>query len=207
MSKPKDFGWSAAGEYVVRADAGGVALPTPEAIRARRVRFDDSVREIPDDFFHVGDREPYCALEEVFIPASVMRIGVAVFAFCVSLRVVTCQPPVSLRPVSLEAMFAKCQSLADISFLAAWDTSEVTSMKGTFAACTALSDISPIAGWNTSHVRTMAALFAGCSALCDLTPLAAWDTSRVADATSLFAGCSAAPVPPNLLRLTSLETA
>lgn len=43
-------------------------------------------------------------------------------------------------------------TLTDISGLAEWDTSDVTSMKGTFSFCYALSDLKPIANWNTSNV-------------------------------------------------------
>ena len=90
---------------------------------------------------------------------------------------------------SMEAMFAGCTSLTDISPLSGWDIPDGTSIEGMFANCPSLTDISPISGWDISGVTVIADMFFYCTSLTDLSPLSGWDVSGKTSLYDMFGGC------------------
>ncbi len=97
---------------------------------------------------------------------------------------------ISDEVTDMEFMFGECSSLADISTLQMWDTSNVTSMKWIFSDCSSLADISSLKNWNTSKVTNMMGMFEGCSSLSDVSSLENWKTSKVTKMLDMFKGCS-----------------
>ena len=86
----------------------------------------------------------------------------------------------------MNSMFNNCQNLTDISALANWDVSNVTSMYDMFYNCQKLTDISALANWNTSSVITIMKMFANCINLTSLTPILNWNTSNVTTMMNVF---------------------
>ena len=78
-------------------------------------------------------------------------------------------------------------ALNDISALANFNTSFVTTMSSMFLGDTALNNLSPLSNWNTENVTNMNAMFQDNHALTDISPLSNWDTSCVSDMGDLFA--------------------
>ena len=95
----------------------------------------------------------------------------------------------SSRLTSMFWMFENCGKLTDISPLAKWDTSNVESMFFAFAS-TGVSNLRPLENWNTSHLTDLSSAFYGCGRLADVSPLAKWDTSNVRSMDSTFAYCT-----------------
>ena len=71
----------------------------------------------------------------------------------------------------MSRMFENCKSLVDISYLDAWDVSNVENMSNMFSECYKLEDISPIANWDVSNAKNMTDMFYHCHRLADLSPL------------------------------------
>jgi surface protein len=83
-------------------------------------------------------------------------------------------------------------NLTDISALADWDVSKVTSFKYFIHICTSLADISPLSGWvfnQTAGVDLTGAL-AQMRSLTDLSPIANWKITRM-NLTQTFDTCTA----------------
>ncbi|MBO7560978.1 BspA family leucine-rich repeat surface protein [Candidatus Saccharibacteria bacterium] len=93
----------------------------------------------------------------------------------------------------ISSLFDQDTSLADISPLANWDTSKLTSILGTFRG-TAISDLSPIATkscgdktcWDTSNLEEISSAFQRMTNLSDLSPLATWNVSKLNDLNFAF---------------------
>lgn len=83
-------------------------------------------------------------------------------------------------------LFSDCTALTDISGLAGWDTTKVTSMYALFSGAKSLSDISALADWDTSNVTDMSCMFYGAKSLPDALALRNWNTSNVTDMSCLF---------------------
>lgn len=77
-------------------------------------------------------------------------------------------------------------SITSLDALANWDVSNVTEFEQTFRFVSSLNDISALANWNVSSATTMRNLFAADTSLLDLSPVANWDTSNVKDLSYLF---------------------
>ncbi len=90
---------------------------------------------------------------------------------------------------SLQMTFRGCSLLTDISALAKWDTSKVTSLDGIFWDCTRLQDISALASWDTTNVQFMSNVFNNCNSISDFTPISKWNTSRVTSMRFTFCRC------------------
>ena len=89
---------------------------------------------------------------------------------------------------TLRSFFYNDTGLADISALANWDVSNVTSLHAAFYNNTSLADISALANWDVKNVTTLYGIFAGNSSLTDISPLANWDTSNVTTLQATFYG-------------------
>lgn len=89
--------------------------------------------------------------------------------------------------------FNGCHKLVDISALADWDTSKLTSIEGMFNHCHELADISPIAKWDTSNVTNMSYLFNCCYKLNDISHLYHWNIGKVTKMRFIFNGCHSLP--------------
>ena len=95
---------------------------------------------------------------------------------------------------TLNYLFSANTSLNNISGLAHWDVSGVTSMYYLFSGCASLSDIYPLEDWDVSNVINMGYMFAAGtnaeygSILSDLNPLADWTVSSVTNMSDMFYG-------------------
>ena len=93
------------------------------------------------------------------------------------------------------AMFKNAKSLADISGLASWDTTNITDMGSMFLG-TSITNVDALATgkngnpniWNTSNVTTLFQLFNGANSLADISGLANWDTAKVTNMATMFGG-------------------
>ena len=94
-----------------------------------------------------------------------------------------------MPPTNHRISFNACHKLIDISALAKWDTSNVTTMSCMFNHCYELQDISPIAEWDTSNVTDMSHMFNCCYKLDDITSLYYWNIARVKNMWFIFNGC------------------
>lgn len=97
--------------------------------------------------------------------------------------------PMRIVGDTLVNAFRGLSTLVDISGLANWDVSGVTSLNGTFSRCSSLSDLSPIAGWNTSNVTNIDELFLMCESLKTTSHLFGWNVSRVTSMIATFSDC------------------
>ena len=91
---------------------------------------------------------------------------------------------------SMSYMFNDCRNLTNLSPLEDWNVSNVTDMNCMFLGCSSLTDLSPLASWNVSNVTSMLYMFQNCSNLTDLSGLADWNVSKVTSMSSMFSGCS-----------------
>lgn len=91
---------------------------------------------------------------------------------------------------SLACAFRNNKSLNDITPLSGWDTESLSVMTMMFADDPALTDLSALAGWNTSRVTNMCGLFSGARGLTDALALRNWDTSNVTDMSTMFSRCT-----------------
>lgn len=95
---------------------------------------------------------------------------------------------------SAAKMFARMESLSDISGLADFDASYMTDTNRMFQDDINIVDLSPLANWDTSNVTDMTFMF-GANApyimkINDLSPLANWDVSKVTSFYQTFKLCS-----------------
>lgn len=89
---------------------------------------------------------------------------------------------------STNKMFSDCISLSDISSLAAIDVSSVEDMGYMFYNCREITSLEALKNWQTGNVKVMRYLFAvnGYSKLTNLAGLEDWDVSNVTDMYSMF---------------------
>ena len=92
---------------------------------------------------------------------------------------------------STERMFEQCPNLSDITPLANWNTSNVQNFSHMFLACKSLRNrLNTISKWDISSATSIEGLFEGDTDLTDLTPLANWDVSKIENFARLFEDCS-----------------
>ena len=89
-------------------------------------------------------------------------------------------------PADMGWTFQEFDSLTDISGLANWDTSKVTTMNSLFSGCDSLTNIDGLRYWDTSNVTTLAYAFYGDGNLSNISGLANWHTGKVTTIQSLF---------------------
>lgn len=107
-------------------------------------------------------------------------------------------------PSDLGSFAKRMTNLVDISGMAVFDTTYVTTIDRMFQDSVNIADLSPLTNWNTSNVRNMDFAFGGntstvdsvtyCQSggqstqmqVTDLTPLANWDVSNVTSMSQMF---------------------
>lgn len=77
----------------------------------------------------------------------------------------------------VDALFAECHSLADISPLQSWDTSAWIGLNKIFSCCISLVDISPIANWDLQGCRYLNGVFDNCYSITSFSPLSGWGST------------------------------
>ena len=82
-------------------------------------------------------------------------------------------------------MFANMESLTDISGIAGWDSSKVTSFRGLFLGVSKLSDALALKNWDTSNVTDMSYMFSSAASL-KFIDVSNWDTGKVTNMTCMF---------------------
>jgi surface protein len=87
---------------------------------------------------------------------------------------------------SMVRMFSGASSLTNISVLVNWDTSSVTDMSDMFTYASYLTDISGLSNWNTGSVTNMDSMFSHNSRLTNLSALSNWNTSNVTSMSYMF---------------------
>ena len=94
-------------------------------------------------------------------------------------------------------MFRSNVALADISGLATWDSSNVTTLRSAFIDDTSIENLNSLANWDITNVETLeftfatnpSAMSAGYfSSLTDISALANWDTLNVTNMKQVFSG-------------------
>ncbi len=90
-------------------------------------------------------------------------------------------------------MFSDNPALVDISALANWDSSKVTSLDCAFMFDQSLSDLSPLSDWDVHNVTGLIQTFMYDTSLCNISALANWDTSNVSNMLGLFDGAKSLP--------------
>ena len=82
-------------------------------------------------------------------------------------------------------MFYNYPQLSDISGLADWDASHVTSMYSMFEHAASLPDALALRNWNTSSVTDMGFMFSGASSMMCI-DVSKWNTSKVTSMIAMF---------------------
>ena len=82
-------------------------------------------------------------------------------------------------------MFIQFPKLMDISGVADWDASRVTSMYSMFTDAKSLPDALALRNWDTSSVTDMRFMFAGASAMTAI-DISGWDTGSVTSMSNMF---------------------
>lgn len=82
-------------------------------------------------------------------------------------------------------LFAGFSSLSDISGIADWDSSCVTSMYALFGGAKSLTDALALRNWDTSNVTDMRLMFSGASAL-KYIDVSNWNTHNVTSMKNMF---------------------
>lgn len=82
-------------------------------------------------------------------------------------------------------LFASFSSLSDISGIADWDSSRVTSMYALFSGAKSLTDALALRNWDTSNVTDMRLMFSGASAL-KYIDVSNWNTHNVTSMKNMF---------------------
>ena len=91
---------------------------------------------------------------------------------------------ISMNPYS-DCLFSDLSVLTDISGLANWNTSYVTSMSCLFSDAKSLPDALALRNWDTSNVTDMSFMFSGASSLM-LIDVSNWNTGKVINMGSMF---------------------
>lgn len=82
-------------------------------------------------------------------------------------------------------MFFDFQNLNDISGVADWDASHVTTMYSMFARARSLTDAAALRNWDTSSVTNMDFMFSGASSMVRI-DVSNWDTGKVTSMSGMF---------------------
>ncbi len=82
-------------------------------------------------------------------------------------------------------LFYNFSSLADISGVADWDSSQVTSLNAIFSDASSLTDALALRNWDTSNVTDMRLMFSGASAL-KYIDVSNWNTHNVTTMKNMF---------------------
>lgn len=82
-------------------------------------------------------------------------------------------------------LFANFPSLADISGVADWDASRVTSMYALFAGAASLTDALALRNWDTSSVTNMGYMFSGAASMMYI-DVSNWNTQNVTSMKNMF---------------------
>ena len=90
----------------------------------------------------------------------------------------------------LRSMFSTMTGLTDISAVANWNTSSVTTMHSMFFDAPSLTNIDALKDWDTSSVTDMSYMFFGASSLTNIDALKDWDTSSVTNMSGVLAATS-----------------
>ena len=88
---------------------------------------------------------------------------------------------------SMAVLFARNGGITSLSALANWDTSSLSDIRGAFSLITRLTSLNGLENWNVSKTTSFERLFVGDSALTDISALANWDTSNVTSLYQTFA--------------------
>lgn len=91
---------------------------------------------------------------------------------------------ISMNPFSAY-LFSGLGSLADISGVAGWDTSNVKDMCSLFSGAKSLPDALALRNWDTSGVTDMSYMFSDAVSLVFI-DVSSWDTGNVTDMTCMF---------------------
>ncbi len=96
----------------------------------------------------------------------------------------------SSNVTSLYLAFAQDSNLTSLSALSDWDTSKVTNLDAVFMMDTELTDLDGLEDWDVLSVTSMRGLFYGNTGITDISALADWDVSNVKDMAQTFEGLS-----------------
>ncbi len=96
----------------------------------------------------------------------------------------TTDKTITMNPYSA-FMFYDFVALTDISGLANWDTSRVTSMYSLFSGAKSLTDALALRNWDTSNVTDMSYMFSDAKSL-KFIDVSNWDTSKVTNMVCMF---------------------
>lgn len=104
---------------------------------------------------------------------------------------IVCHPDFDSSPLtSMYEMFYNYTKLEDISGLAEWDISNVTTMYGAFAN-TKIKNTDALSSWESSKLGGLNSTFSGCTELTDLSGLANLGKSgSIRDMNGAFLGCT-----------------
>ena len=87
---------------------------------------------------------------------------------------------------SMVRMFSGDYNLTNVSALANWNTGSVTNMSYMFSYASYLTDISGLSNWNTGSVTNMDSMFSRDSRLANLSALSNWNTGNVTSMSYMF---------------------
>ena len=91
---------------------------------------------------------------------------------------------------SLYTAFSQTTSLTSVSALSGWDTSSVTNLEMVFLADTGLTSLDGLNNWNVSNATSLLGLFYGCTGITDISALIDWNVGNVQNMTQTFEGLS-----------------
>ena len=93
-----------------------------------------------------------------------------------------------LATTNMEATFANCSQLTNISALADWNVESVQNMSSTFAS-SPITSISCLADWRPKNATTMASMF-NSTAITNVDGLNQWNVGKVTSMNSIFYNCT-----------------
>ena len=95
---------------------------------------------------------------------------------------------------TMNSIFYNCVKLNSLTGLANWKTTNLKNLGLAFFQCnSALTNISPLANWDVSNVTTMNGMFQTCEKIRNINGLQNWDVSNVKSMTNMFSGCLVIP--------------
>lgn len=86
---------------------------------------------------------------------------------------------------NISSTFENASDLYDISGVADWDTSNITTMGYVFYG-TAITNVDALSNWNTSNVTTMSNMFGYAKKLTNVDGLSGWNTANLEDTENMF---------------------
>lgn len=93
---------------------------------------------------------------------------------------------ISPTMTSFYRLFYHCEQLSDLSGLADWDTSHVTTMEASFYGDSHISNLDALSDWDTSSLTSVQDMFSHCTRLRDARGIGNWTTPVIVDCSSLF---------------------